>query len=83
MEKRILGIYIGEKVSEPLQVQYLLTKYGCSIRTRLGLNDTLNEIKGGGIIILELTGESTECDRLEADLKKVEHLGVQKMIFLV
>lgn len=83
MEKRILGIYIGEKVNEPVRVQHLLSKYGCSIRTRLGLNDTLNEVKGGGIILLELTGDLAECERLENALKGIEHLDVQRMTFTV
>ena len=81
MEKRILGLYIGDKIAEPLKVQYLLSKYGCTIRTRLGLNDTQNEIKGGGIILLELTGELNECDKLEKELRKIEHLDVQSMRF--
>ncbi len=81
MEKTILGIYISEKVREPLRVQNLLSKFGCSVRTRLGINDTLNEVKGGGIILLELTGDCQECEKLEEELRKIEFLDVQKMTF--
>ena len=81
-EIRILGLHITEKVIEVVQIQHILTKYGCSIKTRLGLHDEGIEIYNGkGLILLELTGEIEEMNKLENELLKIKGLEVQKMIF--
>jgi len=78
----ILGIYIPDRSQEAEDVQSLLTKFGCSIKTRLGLHE-MNEDKcsKGGIILLELTGEITEFRKLKKELSKIEGLIIRKMIF--
>ena len=78
----ILGIYITDRVQEVSAVQSILTKFGCTIRTRLGLH----EVKDGscarsGLILLELTGTKEEFVKLENSLLKVEGLVVKKMVF--
>ncbi len=78
----ILGINITDKVKEILKVQDVLTKFGCSIKTRLGLHDFGNdECSSNGLILLELTGETDEMTKLENELLKIEGLEVQKMTF--
>jgi hypothetical protein len=82
-EIRILGIYISNRVKDAKMIQGILTKYGCSIKTRLGLHDVENDhCSKSGIILLELTGNVDECIKLENELLKIEGLDVQKMIFL-
>ena len=78
----ILGIRITERVKEVQNVQEALSKFGCSIRTRLGLHET-NEsaCSGCGLILLELTGDQNEFMKLENELLKIEGLEVKKMIF--
>lgn len=40
MEKRIvLGVQVTNRVEKVLDVQKILTEYGCNIRTRLGLHE--------------------------------------------
>jgi len=81
-ETRILGIQIPNRVKEAADVQNILTKFGCSIKTRLGLHDVVeNYCSSSGLILLELTGDSAEMDKLEAELKAVDSVNVQKMIF--
>lgn len=81
-ETRILGIQIPNRVKEAADVQHILTKFGCSIKTRLGLHDVVeNYCSSSGLILLELTGDSAEMDKLEAELKAVNSVNVQKMIF--
>ena len=81
-EVRILGIYVSAREKAALQVQDILTKYGCSIKTRLGLHDTDDPYCGNcGLIILELTGDVNECLRLENELWAVEGVKIQKMVF--
>ncbi len=79
---RILGIYINNRVMDAVLVQDILTRYGCSIKTRLGLHEVTNEhCSTTGLILLELTGEEKEMDDLERDLKGVAELQIQKMEF--
>lgn len=81
-EIRILGLHLTDRVKEAVKVQDILTKFGCSIKTRLGLHEIYNDLcSTDGIIILELCGSTEEMAKLENELLKVEGLGVQKMIF--
>ncbi len=81
-ELRILGILIPDRVKDALKVQQALTKYGCSIKTRLGLHEASSETCArNGLIILELTGKKEEWDALEKELTVVEGVKIQKMSF--
>lgn len=79
---RIMGINVSDRKQVAFDVQKVLTKYGCSIRTRLGLNDTDEEHCGsGGLIILELSGDPVEWGRLEKDLSAIGNIQVNTMDF--
>ena len=81
-ETWILGINITDRMKEVNSVQSVLTKFGCSIRTRLGLNKNDSGLcPGCGLIILELHGDSNEYYKLENELLKIEGIEVKKMIF--
>lgn len=81
-ETRILGVLIHDRQKEAGEVQKLLTKFGCSIKTRLGLHEvTDNLCSTSGLLLLELTGDIVEMDKLEKELQAVEGTQVQKMIF--
>jgi len=78
----ILGIYISDRMKESKQVQSVLTKFGCSIKTRLGLHEVTDDYCAtSGILILELTGDVAEYKKLENELLKLEHVEVKKMVF--
>jgi len=82
METRIIGIKIHKRTSEALQLQNILTKYGCNIKTRLGLHEVNDNVcSTAGIILLELIGNVNEMDSLEQELKSVNGYEVQKMVF--
>ena len=51
--RTIMGIEIKERKKEAINVQSLLTKHGCIIKTRLGLHDTGNVCSPNGLIILD------------------------------
>ena len=81
-EVRILGVRITDRKKEAGDVQKVLTNYGCSIRTRLGLHEVSTEIcSSKGLLILELIGDKTEQDKLEAALIGVAGVQVRKMVF--
>ncbi|MCK9617898.1 MAG: hypothetical protein M0R21_08700 [Lentimicrobiaceae bacterium] len=81
-EITIIGIHISDRVKDATKVQDILTRYGCSIKTRLGMHDISEEYCSScGLIILELIGDPDERQRLEKELLTVENLEVQKMHF--
>jgi hypothetical protein len=82
-EIHILGILVTNRENESENVQRILTKYGCSIKTRLGLHEDETGSNSCGLIVLELTGETSEMDKLENELKGVEALQISKMVFPV
>lgn len=83
-EIRILGIHVSQRVKEAFRIQETLTKYGCSIRTRIGLHDVKdNYCSPSGLILLELYGDKEECNKLENELHSIEGLEVQKIVFEV
>ncbi|MBI9033030.1 MAG: hypothetical protein JEZ03_01025 [Bacteroidales bacterium] len=77
----IIGIRIDERSTEAIKVQEILTKYGCSIKTRLGLSDFDDDsCQMSGIILLELSSHTMELEHLETELKKIDHISVEKMM---
>ena len=80
-EIRILGVLVKNTGTQAKNVQQILTKYGCSIRTRLGLHEVEENCTDCGLILLELTGDIQESLRLENELSAVEGVQVQKMLF--
>ncbi|HAF29254.1 MAG TPA: hypothetical protein DCG75_09430 [Bacteroidales bacterium] len=82
-ETRILGILITDRQKEAGKVQNVLTKYGCSIKTRLGLHEVSDDVcSASGLLLLELTGSISEMDKLEKELVAIEGTQTQKMIFV-
>lgn len=81
-EVRIVGVMINDPSKGANNIQNILTKYGCSIRTRLGIHDMNNEYANDtGLMLLELCGDTQECLRLENELLALEGVEMQKMIF--
>jgi hypothetical protein len=81
-EKRILGVYVKDRTHDAAKLQSILTKYGCNIRTRLGLHQASDETSDStGLLILELSGKAKECKALENELLSLKGTEVKKMIF--
>mgnify|MGYP001374695125 CR=1 FL=1 len=79
---RILGVYIEDRTKEAGQVQEVLTKHGCNIKTRLGLHEVdENHCSTYGLVILELFGDEEGMNNLESALKAIEGVKIQKMVF--
>ena len=82
MKKIILGIQITNRMTKAPEVQRLFTKYGCNIKTRLGLHDVADNIcSPSGLVLLEMFGSEQEILQMEKELKRIEGINVQKMIF--
>lgn len=80
--KTIFGIYIKERLKDASPMQALFTKYGCNIKTRLGLHDADENIcSGSGIVLLELIGNADDINNFEEETKAVQGVEIQKMVF--
>ena len=78
----VLGIHITDRIRHAHQVQDLLTEYGCSIKTRIGLHTVSQDFcSPNGLILLELAGDEKPIFELLAKLEAVEGVDVQKMVF--
>jgi hypothetical protein len=81
-EKRILGILITDRQKEAGNVQNVLTRYGSAIKTRLGLHEVSDTaLSKEGLILLELTGDMDQQDKLQQELEQIEGTQTKVMSF--
>jgi hypothetical protein len=85
MEKRghfIVGIHITDRVRKVPDVQTVLTEYGCSIRTRLGLHDVQGDFcSPNGLVLLDMVCNDQVCQELMERLAEIEGVEVKRMVF--
>ncbi|HON90493.1 MAG: hypothetical protein KBI32_00115 [Phycisphaerae bacterium] len=78
----IIGIHISDRVHNVPGVQNLLTEYGCSIKTRIGLHSVDDKFcSPNGLILLEMAGPEKPTFELIEKLKAIGGVDVQTMIF--
>ena len=81
-EVRVIGIVVSNRVEEAARLQEILTKYGCTIRTRLGLHEASKEkCSRNGLILLELVGDSFKWEELENELNTIEGIVLKSIDF--
>ncbi len=74
--KTIMAIMVDNRKEEAVQVQKILTGWGCLIKTRLGIHDgVLDNCTNYGLIILELVGDKEKHEELKNKLNVLP--GVQ------
>ena len=72
MEKFIGILRISTRRETALEVQKILTEYGCNIKTRLGIHDgVVDQCSDEGLVILELVGEKDHLTAMVESLNKV------------
>jgi hypothetical protein len=81
-ELKIIGLLITDRIKEAGLTQKALTKHARIIKSRLGFHE-VNEDKCSrvGFILLQVTGNQEEFEKLEADLNAIGGIEIQKMIF--
>jgi len=78
----ILGIKLENRVQIAVDFQNIVTKYGCNIKTRLGLHPVSEGLcSPSGVVLLELIGDKAILDELEAELRTLSGADIQKMTF--
>ena len=75
----ILGVHVTDRTKEAVEVQKLLTHYGSSIKTRLGLHEIGNSPEG--VMVLEVVGNSEIWKEMAKKLSAIEGIEVKEMVF--
>ncbi len=83
MAKRcVMGVLVTNRVQNAPELQKVLTDCGCQIKMRLGLHEAdAASCSPNGLILLELFGDDAVYADVEAKLKTIKGLQVQKMVF--
>lgn len=85
MPRIIMGIQILHRNDEAVQVQKLLSEYGCFIKTRLGLHNAADDrtfCSNAGLVIIEFISDAeVEVKELIEKLKKLGSISVRTMEF--
>jgi len=78
MTKHVLLLLIGKRKDTAVQVQKILTAWGCIIKTRLGIHDgVLENCSDAGLWILELHGKPEDMSELARKLALLEGVHSQ------
>jgi len=65
MGRQLMVVLLGTRREQAPAVQEVLTGWGCSIKTRIGIHDgVLDKCSDNGLIILELVGEEEKQKEL-------------------
>lgn len=80
MENIIMAVTIDPRSVHAPQVQTILTKHGCIIKTRLGLHEVRpDSCSEAGLIILHINSDLDKVNVLEKELLEVEGVKVKYM----
>lgn len=80
METTIMALTIDHRIAKAPEIQIILTKYGCIIKTRLGLHESNEDsCSQRGLILLHLSSNSNEVQKLENELNQLEGIKVKYM----
>lgn len=76
----IIGIKLAQRLENSQPFQEIITKYGCNIKTRIGLHNIENNTcSSDGIILLEFIGEEKTLLSMLEKLKKIESIKIKTM----
>ena len=78
MEKTVLLILVSHRKETAVNVQKLLTAWGCLIKTRLGIHDgVLDNCSESGLLMLELVGDKDKHAELTRKLKLIDGVSAE------
>lgn len=78
----ILGVLLANRTVTSAKFQEVVSQYGCSIKTRIGLHAVSeNKCSTDGVILLELIGSDDEIASIENAIKAIPDAQVQKISF--
>ncbi len=75
----IMAVLINRRSKKAPTVQEVFTKYGCSIKMRLGLHEAGDVCSEEGLVLLQLAGDKSEIKNLEDELNGIEGVKAKTM----
>lgn len=80
MKHTIFGVHVSQRTKSVPALQAVLTKYGCNIRTRLGIHDADSaSCSPSGLLLIDSFGAGIED--FYKELGTLEGVDVQRMDF--
>lgn len=78
MEKQVILILVSNRKDSAVKVQKILTDWGCLIKTRLGLHDSvLDTCSEQGLIFLEVVGEKSKNEEIVRKINLLSGVSAQ------
>ncbi|MEW5819507.1 MAG: hypothetical protein AB1782_04895 [Cyanobacteriota bacterium] len=78
----VFGIKLKQRTSSAVKFQEILTRYGCNIKTRIGLHHVTHDVcSTEGVILIEAIGDQSVVDEFENELNQLKEVELQKMTF--
>lgn len=79
----VIGVHITDRVKNVPAVQNVLTDYGCSIKTRIGLHEVSDDYcSPSGLLLVEVIGSNERRQEFLQALLAVEGVDAQSMVFV-
>ncbi|MFP4527509.1 MAG: hypothetical protein ACLFQX_03095 [Candidatus Kapaibacterium sp.] len=78
MTRNIVLVLIGKRNDAAVNVQKILTGWGCFIKTRLGIHDgVLENCSDEGLLFLEMVGDTEKHEELVRKLKLIKSVDAK------
>ncbi|ARN56492.1 hypothetical protein [Sedimentisphaera salicampi] len=78
----ILGVHVTERLKHAQAIQEVLTNFGDTIKTRIGLHDVNGEISSpNGVLLLECIDKQDRFSSLKQDLSNIEGVEIKEIVF--
>jgi hypothetical protein len=83
MLHHIFGIHVVNRPENIPPVQSCLTKYGCNIRTRLGIHDASETTcSPSGLILVDAFGDDAAVEAFYRELGELQGVELKRMDFV-
>ena len=83
MNHHIFGIQVNQRTEKAPAVQAVLTKFGCNIRTRLGIHEADSaSCSPSGVILIDVFGTPEQVEECYRELGALPGVALQRMDFL-
>ena len=76
----IIGIKLPNKLNNAVEFQKILTEFNCTIKMRIGINNSSIFCSSNGIVLLQMENKEKAID-LERELLEISGIEIQRMIF--
>lgn len=76
----IIGIKLNDKEKTAIELQRILTEFGCDIKLRIGINNSSFLCSKTGIILLQIENKESAI-KLENSLINISGIELERMIF--